>query len=127
MPTVAASTKRVFVVDDDTEMCRIVHKVLAREGYCVESTADPQQALSAISQTHYDLVITDMRMGATDGRSILRTCLTQHPPTKVVIMTAYGDCDEYQSLMDAGAFDYLPKPLAMSELQRVVGNALSDC
>ncbi len=120
------SRPRVLVLDDDPEMGRLVEKVLARRNYDVTASVSPQDALEQLLTGYYDLLITDLRMPGMDGLSLMRICLEAVPRMKVVVMSAYGDVEDYRNALAAGAFGYLPKPLAIAELQEIADRALRD-
>jgi len=117
---------RVFVLDDDLEMSRLVEKVLVRQDYQVATSNCPQEALEELLTGGYDLLITDLRMPGMDGLALMRIVLEAVPRMRVVLMSAYGDMEDYRQAMQAGAFGYLPKPLSMSDLRRVAENALAQ-
>ena len=114
----SAVKPRVFVLDDDPEMGRLVEKVLSRRNYDVTAAVSPQEALEELLTGIYDLLITDLRMPGMDGLSLLRICLEAVPRMKVVVMSAYGDMEDYRAAIQAGAFGYLPKPLSINDLQQ---------
>lgn len=120
------SPPRVLVLDDDPEMVRLVEKVLSRRNYAVTAAVSPQDALEELLSGYYDLLITDLRMPGMDGLSLMRICLEAVPRMKVVVMSAYGDIEDYRAALAAGAFGYLPKPLSITELQEITDRALAD-
>lgn len=126
MPPAANPKPRVFVLDDDPEMGRLVEKVLARRDYAVTTAVSPQEALEELLTGYYDLLITDLRMPGLDGLSLLRICLEAVPRMKVVVMSAYGDLEDYRAALAAGAFGYLPKPLSIGDLTQITDRALAE-
>ena len=117
---------RIFVLDDDPEMGRLVEKVLVRQNYLVSTSHCPQEALEELLTGRYDLLITDLRMPGMDGLALMRIVLDAVPRMRVVLMSAYGSMEDYRQAIQAGAYGYLPKPLSMSDLRRVAEKALGS-
>jgi two-component system response regulator PilR (NtrC family) len=115
---------RVLVVDDEAPQREIVRRILAAEGYSVETAPGGVEAVARCQKTRFDLVLTDLRMPGIDGLSLVERLTRDDPPTLVVLMTAYGSIDSAQQAMERGAFDYLTKPIGRDELLLTVQRAL---
>ncbi|HEU0274704.1 MAG TPA: response regulator [Candidatus Udaeobacter sp.] len=119
--------KSVLVVDDDSGMLRAMTKVLANEGMRVTGLSDPTAAAStlAASQPRFDVVITDLRMPTFSGRGVLALA-SALPKLPVIIITAFGGADVEAQALQLGAFAFLEKPIAASELVHVVKLAIGE-
>jgi DNA-binding NtrC family response regulator len=117
--------KSVLVVDDDPGMLRAMTKVLANEGMRVTGLSDPTAVVTALanSETQFDLVITDLRMPTFSGRGVLALA-SALPELPVIIITAFGGRDVEAQALQLGAFAFLEKPIAATELVDVVKRAL---
>jgi len=122
---IKAKEEKILVVDDNLEMCKLIEKVLTKENYVVLIACDGEEALEKIKNTKgVKLVIADIRMPKKDGANLLKEIQEDYPTTKVILMTAYGDVEQYLRMMDMGAYEYMPKPIKIEELIRVVKKAM---
>ena len=115
---------KILVVDDQRNMRTTLAMMLRGSGHEVDEAADGDAGIEAISGGGYDLVLTDLKMGATDGMAVLRHAKEQSPMTEVIVMTAYGTIESAVEAMRQGAHDYLQKPFAEDELLVKVERAL---
>jgi len=114
---------RVFLIDDEENMSRILGRILSREGYAVTTFADPREALARIDDHPPDILITDISMPEVDGMAVLAHARRAAPATIVLLMTAYGTIDGAIRALKEGAFDYLTKPFDTQELIEKVARA----
>ncbi|MFP4194418.1 MAG: sigma-54-dependent transcriptional regulator [Desulfobacterales bacterium] len=117
-------TPRILIIDDEAQICRNCCKILAKNSYHTEYALDGRTGLEMLGKNHYDVVITDVRMGRVGGMEILKWIRENRPETMVIIITGYASISSAVDLMKTGAYDYLPKPFTPEELRRVVSEAL---
>jgi two-component system response regulator HydG len=115
---------RVLVVDDQRNMRTTLSLMLRDAGYDVEDAADGDVACDRVAAESCDLVLTDLRMGATDGMQVLRHTKEVSPLTEVIVMTAFGTIESAVEAMRLGAHDYIQKPFSEQELLVKVQRAL---
>ena len=120
------SKGQILVVDDEMAQREILRTILSAEGYRVETAGNAAEAVEKSTRTHFDLVLTDLRMPGEDGLSLVRQLTREDPPTLVILMTAYGSMDSADQAVKLGAFDYLTKPLERDELLLIVNRALEQ-
>jgi nitrogen regulation protein NR(I) len=113
----------VLVVDDESNIRRVLAALLKREGYEVTVAADGEQALAAMQRTPVDVVVTDLVMPRLGGMDLLRRVSTDFPDLPVIMITAHGTVDTAVEAMKAGAFDYITKPFEQEELTKVIAKA----
>lgn len=113
------------MIDDDSGMLRAMTKVLTNEGMRVTGLSDPTVVATtlAASQPRFDVVITDLRMPVFSGRGVLALA-SALPKLPVIIITAFGGPDVEAQALRLGAFAFLEKPVAASELVNVVKRAI---
>ena len=117
--------EKILVVDDNLEMCKLIEKVLIKEGYEILIAGDGEEALDKVkNKKDIKLVIADIKMPKKDGTNLLKEIQEDYPTIKVILMTAYGDVEQYLQMMDMGAYEYMPKPIKIEELDRVVKKAM---
>src|SRR5580704_3048396 len=107
--------ERVLVVDDDRELCQLVTRYLAREGFEITWAPNAEAGVERALAEDYSLIMLDVMMPDTDGFDVLRQ-IRQHSRTPVLMLTARGDIDDRIRGLELGADDYLPKPFDPAEL-----------
>src|SRR5690606_25913915 len=85
---------------------------------------DVDDAKFLLSQRHYALCLTDMRLPDGNGLDLVKHINTLYPGLPVAVITAYGSADNAVSALKAGAFDYLSKPISLNQLRPLVQSAL---
>jgi two-component system response regulator HydG len=114
---------RVLVVDDDEPHAEAVAESLTRVGYeCVVATSG-REGLRLIEEQSFDIIVSDLIMGAVGGLEILAKSKRELPDAEVVILTGHGTIKTAVTAMQAGATTYLTKPLDIGELRMVVDKA----
>jgi len=113
-------TGRILVVDDDPHFLRVLARILSGENFLVTSAAGACDALELLKSAQFDLVISDLRMPERDGLNFLESLRGSGNTLPVIILTAYGEVDTYLAAMNAGATEYLNKPIQSDELLKSV-------
>ena len=107
---------RVLIAEDEKDLNKILSERLKAEHYSVDSCYDGQEALDYLASAEYDVVIMDIMMPVMDGLSALRTMRRKNDSTPVLLLTAKDSIEDRVQGLDAGANDYLVKPVAVEEL-----------
>ena len=108
---------KILVVDDDPVTRSLLKKRLSKLDYEVETAESGVDAIRMISNTYYDVVLTDLMMpGGIDGIGVLETAKESSLKTEVILITAHGSIDNAIVAMKKGATDYLQKPINLDEL-----------
>ena len=115
---------RVLVVDDEPSMRELLDITLKQEGYDVTLADGGEAAISALEETVFDLVVTDLRMRKVDGLAVLRAVKERAPGTAVLMVTAFASTDTAVEAMKLGAYDYVTKPFKLDEIRLTIANAL---
>lgn len=102
---------RILLVEDDRMIAEGVRKALRGEGFAVDWVEDGEAALSAAGSQPYDLVLLDTGLPKRDGLDVLRTLRSRGHALPVLIVTARDAVADRVKGLDAGADDYLVKPL----------------
>lgn len=125
--TLVEESSRILVVDDDRATRRLMRHKLERDGYVVEEAADGRSAITAYQRTSPDIVLMDANMPETDGFAACSQIRNQPggKTTPVLIVTSLDDEGSIAEAFQAGATDYLSKPLNWAVLhhriRRVIG------
>ncbi len=109
--------RKILVVDDEELLCNILIRFLAKSGYDCQSTTDPVQALSILEPDDFDLVISDIRMHGMDGLDLVREIRRKYPAIDTIIMSGFSGDYTYSDIIEAGAVDFIAKPIELPELK----------
>jgi response regulator RpfG family c-di-GMP phosphodiesterase len=115
---------RILVVDDERFIREILAEFLGMEGYLVRTAEDGSSALTEIGRSHYDLVITDLKMPKMGGMELLEEVARIDPSALTVIMTGFGTVETAIDAMKRGAYDYILKPFKVEEVLLIVQRAI---
>ena len=115
---------RILVVDDKQSFRFMIKGYLDDAGYQATCVAGGAEALAALEQTPFDLVLSDMVMPEMNGLELLHQMRSRYPLLPFVLITAHGSVDGAVAAMKDGADDYLLKPLNWEELLIVVKRLL---
>lgn len=110
-----AEPRRILVVDDETQITRVLRTSLSSHGYDVRVANDGETALEIMKDWSPDLVITDLSMPNMDGLELTRRLRTK-AQVPIVILSVRGEERTKVQALDAGADDYVTKPFGMEEL-----------
>src|SRR6185437_21909 len=117
---------KVLIVDDDDTLRQSIHLQLEREGYDADAAGTAEDALGLIQQSSYELVLTDLVLPGIAGVQLLRRIRNAHPETAVVVMTGYGTVETAVEAMKLGAYDYIVKPVQISQFKALVKRCLRE-
>lgn len=106
----------VLLVDDEKLIRNSFSRDLKAEHFTVTAVAGGKEAINALAQGQYDLVITDLMMPDVDGFEVLKTAKKIAPETSVIILTGYGDMRAAIDALRLGADDFTLKPCEIEEL-----------
>ena len=115
---------RVLVVDDETVVRVGIARALERQGMRVRTAADGEQALEAMAEEPFAIVLLDIKMPGMSGLEVLRHIRVDYPGTAVVMITGYPTMDSAIECLKLGAVDYLAKPFSDDELLISVQKAI---
>src|SRR5947207_5134362 len=117
---------KILVVDDQRNMRTTLAMMLRGTGHEVDEAADGTEGRELGATGAFDVVLTDLRMGGSDGIEVLSSIKVAQPMTEVIVMTAYGTIESAVEAMRLGAFDYIQKPFTEEELLVKVGKAVES-
>jgi len=115
---------KILVVEDDPDIRAILTRFLGRRGYQVKAAENGVEAFEMLGDEPVDLVLSDVRMPRMNGLELLRAVRERDPDIQLVLMTAFSTVRDAVEAIQAGAADYVEKPIDFRRLERVVANAL---
>ena len=115
----------ILVVERQDSARESLAELLRGEGYEVYAAADGSAAIPLVDQVDLDLALTDLRMGGSDGKAVLRHLRDVSPQTLVILMTAHEFVETAIEAIRLGAVDYILKPLIFEDVLRKVQHFLA--
>lgn len=103
-------TVNILIVDDEEGIRTSLGAYLRLEGYQVGSAASGKEAIEALRETKYNIVLLDINMPGMDGLETLRAIKAIDFSIQVIMMTAYSTFDKTMKSLEYGATDYILKP-----------------
>jgi DNA-binding NtrC family response regulator len=116
--------QKVLVVDDDKVLQESVKQALEFHHFYVDTADNGKEALNAVTNNEYDLVVMDVNMPEMDGIEALERIKDYDPSVIVIILTAYSNVSDAVKAVKFGAYNYLEKPIASENLVALIKRAL---
>jgi len=125
MDTLPEVTDRILLVDDEESLRLTFEMLLKRAGYeSVKGVSSYEEAITAVEQENFDLIISDIVLQGASGIDLLRQVKELGKTCPVVMITGYPNIETAAEAVRLGAFDYVPKPVKKDELLKIVALAL---
>ena len=135
---------KILIAEDDRELRQLFSHVLLKNGYAVKGVSNGREALDAMEQEYYDLVISDIMMPVIDGYSFVSQLRSAGNTTPVLMITAKDAFDDMRLGFVSGTDDYMVKPINVNEMvlrvsallrraqminerRQVMGNTVMEC
>ena len=116
----------LLLVDDDRHILESMTDWLRSQGLSVDPARGFTEAVERLAKKSYDLLLVDVRLQDGDGMDFLEQVRRSYPDSQVILMTGYGDADAAVEALQAGALDYLTKPLIDDELMVAIQRGLAQ-
>lgn len=114
---------KILLVEDNSCLREIVYQILTGD-YQITEAESGEEVIETLHNKDFDLVITDLNMGAVNGIEVLKKAKELNPETMVIIMTANHDVTCYHEALDFDACGYLLKPFTLTDLLERVSQYL---
>ncbi len=115
--------KKILVVDDESDLRKLLARLLGMEGYHVIEAENGESALRKIMEDDVMVVLSDVRMPGTGGMELLKKIKEFDPAIEVIMLTAYGKIEDGVESIKLGAFDYITKGDEDNKIVPVVDRA----
>jgi DNA-binding NtrC family response regulator len=127
-PGQATESKRRVLIVEDNETARKQMQVFLETdpGLSVDTAANGSDALKALTERSYSVIVTDLKMPRVDGLQLLEEVQKRRLPADVIITTGFGTIDHAVQAMRLGAADFLTKPIKLEHLRLVVERSLRE-
>jgi diguanylate cyclase (GGDEF)-like protein len=118
------SPARILVVDDEMVACRALESMLIDAGYQVQSCVSGQEAIIKLSNSSFDVVITDLSMSSIDGAEVLTRARESDPFCEVIVVTGHAPLESVAEVMKLGAYDCISKTFDIDRIRPVLDEAI---
>ncbi len=118
--------EKILLVDDEPGLSAYLEEVVREEGFRARKVQSATEALAALEEEAFQLIITDLRMPEMDGLELLRRIRERDPQIGVIVMTAFASLETAVEALRLGAMDYITKPLHVQEIQVVLRKAIES-
>jgi len=119
--------KPILIVDDEPIVRESIRDWLQDAGYEVATAETGEQALEMLQKQDFGVVVLDVRLPGKTGIRVLKEVKAERPWIKSIIITAYPSAETAVEAMKLGAVDYLIKPFAPDDLERLIRETLLEC
>lgn len=102
---------KILIVDDNQDLCRNFSDILELKGYTAACAYDGFQAINAVKNDHFDIVLMDIKMPGMSGIETLKILKQIAPHTAVIMITAFADEIFYKEGLKEGDFKIIQKPI----------------
>ena len=107
---------KILIAEDDRELRQLFSHVLTKNGYSVKGVTNGREALDAMDNDYFDIIISDIMMPVMDGYELVRTLRDVGNNTPVLMITAKDSFDDMRTGFLAGTDDYMVKPVNVNEM-----------
>jgi FixJ family two-component response regulator len=117
----------IAVLDDDLDFRNYIEDLLRDEGgYSVRTFAEPDELFSSGEISIPDIVLLDMKMGASTGEQVVEQLLQRWPELCIIVITGYPSLESMRATFKLRVFDYLAKPFSLAQLRQTLQNAIEQ-
>ena len=106
----------ILLVDDEVVFTTNMSRLLTSRGYQVTTVKNGEEAIAALKQKPFDVMVLDLKMPVMDGITTLQQMKALNQLTEVLILTGHGSMDTAFQAIEMGAYDYVTKPCEVTEL-----------
>ena len=107
---------KILIAEDDRELRQLFAHVLTKNGYTVLGVSNGEEALAALDQTYFDLIISDIMMPKMDGFELVRSIRESGSSIPILMITARDAFDDMRLGFLSGSDDYMVKPININEM-----------
>ena len=115
---------KLLVVDDEESIRNALMRYLSARGYSVGEAANGEEALQSLATDSYAIMLLDVHMPGMSGIDLVPEALDQEPDLAILMLSAVTDASTAAACMQRGAFDYLTKPIELTDLSNSIERAL---
>jgi len=118
-------TATALIIDDEADIRELIALTLTRMGLDFHTAANLDEARNLLTAYDFDICLTDMRLPDGNGVEFVRFIQSTQPNTPVAVITAHGNMEAAVEAMKNGAFDFVSKPVDITQLRQLVTHAVA--
>jgi len=115
---------KVLIVDDEPSSLELLDVYLSEKGYEISCAVDGRECLTKVADFDPQVIVLDVRLPDASGLEILKELKKRKNPPHVIIVTAFHDMETTIRAMKFGAFEYIPKPIDVDDLEAAIKRAV---
>jgi two-component system, NtrC family, response regulator AtoC len=115
--------KKILIIDDERSLLESLDMFLTEKGYTVQCATTAAEGFKKSDSFNPDATILDIRLPDMDGLEVLEK-LRRNDKKNIIIITAFHDMDTKKKAVKSGAFEYIPKPIDVEELEKAIDRAM---
>jgi len=116
---------RILITEDEDSLRSFVARALRLDGHETHEAADGAEGLEKLSESAFDLLLSDIRMPVMDGIELAHRAHSEFPEMKILLMTGYAEQRERADDLAAKIVDVVSKPFALPDIRKAVALALA--
>jgi two-component system, cell cycle response regulator len=116
----------ILVVGGDQRVCEVLKELFGAMQFPTASSLSGEDALRMLKEKQYTFLLADMKMPKMNGMELIRRTRENFPSVSVVAMTGYTDEYQYVDIINAGANDFVKKPIDIAELEAKIVRCISE-
>ena len=119
-------TAEILILDDEPIVGDRLKPALEKRGHRVETFTCSQTAIDRLTQKHFDILVTDLKMKGPSGLDVLRFVREHSPTTRVIVITGYATVEQAKESLRGGALEFIAKPFRISRLLELIARTLDE-
>jgi DNA-binding response OmpR family regulator len=116
---------KILIVEDELIVRRVLQRLLEQRGYAVTTAASAEEALVLLELEPFDLLLTDLHLGGSDGVALMVSARRRDPALEVIIISGCAKLASAIAAMRSGAYNYIVKPGQAGEIEDSIAAALA--
>jgi two-component system, NtrC family, response regulator AtoC len=116
--------KRILIVDDEPSSLELLEVYLSEKGYEIGCAVDGRECVEKLASFRPEILVLDVRLPDVNGLEILERLKARENTPHVIVITAFHDMETTIKAMKLGAFEYIPKPIDVDELESAIKRAI---
>lgn len=116
---------RILITEDEDSLRSFVARALRLDGHETHEAADGAEGLEKLSESAFDLLLSDIRMPVMDGIELVHRAHSEFPEMKILLMTGYAEQRERADDLSSKIVDVVSKPFALPDIRKAVALALA--
>lgn len=116
------SKHKILIVDDNEDLCKNIADILELKGYTVRTVYDGFQAIDAVKDDNFSIVLMDVKMPGLNGIDTLKILKQIAPVTAFIMITAFADDVFYKEGLKSGDFTVIQKPIDIDKVLVMIEN-----